>query len=211
MIRQRVRIRFRKDGDLRLISHRDLARVFERMFRRAGLKLSMSEGFHPKARVSFPSALSLGIASLAEVMEFDLAEIPEAASLEALLKEVSPSGLTITELRLLDTGEKKCRVEQFVYEFPVPQQLHEKVADSIANLLTQDSFLIEREGKKKKKSVDVRAGLDSVELEDDRVRFRLWASREASVRPREVLEVLGLDGLEKDGHFLTRTDVVLLS
>ncbi|MFT7639283.1 MAG: radical SAM-linked protein [Pirellulaceae bacterium] len=209
MIRQRVRIRFRKDGDLRLISHRDLARVFERMFRRAGLKLSMSEGFHPKARVSFPSALSLGIASLAEVLEFDLAEIPEAAALEAQLKEVTPPGLTITELRLLDANEKKCRVEQFVYEFPVPQQLHQQVADSIANLMSQDSLLIEREGKNK--PVDLRAGLDGVELDDDRVRFRLWATREASVRPREVLEVLGLASLEKDGHYLTRTDVVIFS
>jgi len=179
------------------------------MFRRAGLKLSMSEGFHPKARVSFPSALSLGIASLSEVMEFELTETPEAAFLEAQLTEVTPPGLTITELRLLDIGAKKCRVEQFVYEFPVPQQLHKQVADSIANLMSQESFLIEREGKKK--PVDLRAGLEGVELEDDRVRFRLWASREASVRPREVLEVLGLAELEKDGHYLTRTDVVLSS
>ena len=38
MIRQRVRIRFRKEEDLRWISHRDLIRVFERLFRRADLE-----------------------------------------------------------------------------------------------------------------------------------------------------------------------------
>ena len=73
-IRQRVRIHFQKVGDLRWISHRDLVRVFERIFRRAGLKLSMSEGFHPKARMSFPSALALGIAGQDEVMDVELAE-----------------------------------------------------------------------------------------------------------------------------------------
>ena len=54
MVRQRVRIRFRKQGDLRLIGHRDLVRCLERLFRRAGLPLGMSEGFHPKPRMSFP-------------------------------------------------------------------------------------------------------------------------------------------------------------
>ncbi len=113
MIRQRVRIRFCKDGDLRLISHRDLVRVFERMFRRAGLQLSMSEGFHPKARMSFPSALALGIAGLLEVMEFDLAEVLEAEDLIAILERVAPPGLTILNLRLLEEGDGKCQVERF--------------------------------------------------------------------------------------------------
>ena len=36
MVRQRVRIRFAKQGDLRLIGHRDLMRTWERLFRRAG-------------------------------------------------------------------------------------------------------------------------------------------------------------------------------
>ncbi len=35
-IRQRVRIRFGKQDDLRWASHRDLMRLWERLFRRAG-------------------------------------------------------------------------------------------------------------------------------------------------------------------------------
>ncbi|HBO42708.1 MAG TPA: hypothetical protein DD670_01970 [Planctomycetaceae bacterium] len=63
-VRQRVRIRFSKQGDLRLIGHRDLVRVMERLFRRAELPLGMSQGFHPKPRMSFPTALALGIGGL---------------------------------------------------------------------------------------------------------------------------------------------------
>lgn len=36
-IREKVRVRFRKGGDLRLVSHHDLMRTFERMLRRASL------------------------------------------------------------------------------------------------------------------------------------------------------------------------------
>ena len=58
--RVRYRIRFAKSGLLRWTSHRDLARLWERLVRRAALKLSMTEGFHPKPRIGFPSALALG-------------------------------------------------------------------------------------------------------------------------------------------------------
>jgi len=34
MVRDKVRIRFRKCGDMRLVSHHDLMRCFERMLRR---------------------------------------------------------------------------------------------------------------------------------------------------------------------------------
>ncbi len=74
MIRVRFRLRFRKREDLRWISHHDLVRTVERWLRRAGLPLRRSEGFHPKPKLSFPSALALGIAALDEVMEFELTE-----------------------------------------------------------------------------------------------------------------------------------------
>src|SRR5215475_14275688 len=83
-LRQRVRIRFTKQDDLRWISHRDLMRVWERLFRRAGVALSMTEGFHPKPRINFPSALAVGIAGLDELLEVDLSEEQTAESLQAM-------------------------------------------------------------------------------------------------------------------------------
>ncbi len=74
MVRLRVRIRFSKQGDLRLIGHRDLMRCLERVFRRAQLALGFSQGFHPKPRMTFPSALAVGIEGLDEVMEVELAD-----------------------------------------------------------------------------------------------------------------------------------------
>ena len=44
-------------------------RCLERLFRRAGLALSFSEGFHPKPRMTFPLALAVGIEGVDEVME----------------------------------------------------------------------------------------------------------------------------------------------
>src|SRR5690349_4708135 len=85
VIRQRVRIRFTKQDDLRWISHRDLIRLWERLFRRAGVALSMTEGFHPKPRMNFPSALAVGIAGTDEMLEVDFSEEYTADSLRELI------------------------------------------------------------------------------------------------------------------------------
>ena len=91
--RQRLRLRFSKQGDLRWISHRDLARAMERMVRRAGLVLRMSEGFHPKPKMAFPSALAVGIAGRAEVMELELACPADPDEVATRLNSQAPPGL----------------------------------------------------------------------------------------------------------------------
>lgn len=206
MIRLRVRIRFRKQGDLRLISHRDLVRAFERMFRRAGLKLGMSEGFHPKVRMTFPSALALGIQGDDEVMEVELAETLSASEMSERLVPLLPPGLSIKDIQVLEAGQPKARVQRFVYEFPVPEDRQDDVAGAIDRMVGQPTYIVERNGKPPQ---DVRQSLAGLELTDGAVRLILHADRQPSARPREVLETLGLADLESDGVWLTRTSVEL--
>lgn len=207
MTRHRIRLRFRKEGDLRLISHRDLVRLFERLFRRASLELSMSEGFHPKARMTFPSALALGIAATDEVMEVELAEALSAPQLVERLEPHLPPGLVIHDARVVQPGGGKPQVESFTYEFPVPEERREQVTTAIRELLSQPACLIAREGNAT--PIDLRAGLDQLEWTLGGVRMRLRPGQQASVRPREVLAAIGLADLESHGLFLTRTTVEL--
>ena len=206
-IRQRVRIHFQKVGDLRWISHRDLVRVFERIFRRAGLKLSMSEGFHPKARMSFPSALALGIAGQDEVMDVELAENEATEVIALKLDALTPPGLIIDEVRKVDASEGKARVERLVYQFPVPESRRDEVADRIHQFLSQLPYSIKREDRKE--PIDVGDSLEQLLLEDGFVRVVLRTPPIAAVRPREILMLLGIDDLEAAGHWISRTAVEL--
>src|SRR5271157_3319048 len=54
----KVRLRFAKQGDLRLVSHHDLLRCLERMLRRAQIPMASSQGFNPRPKITF--ALALG-------------------------------------------------------------------------------------------------------------------------------------------------------
>lgn len=211
MIRQRIRIRFSKTGDLRLISHRDLVRVWERLFRRAELPLSMSEGFHPKAKLNFPSALGLGIAGLDEVMEVEIAEEADVEQLRRRLEPLCPPGLEILEVTAPPQGSRKPNVVSMTYEVLVPEDRREAAAEAARELMGRPELLIERPGRSE--PIDVRAELDSLELEPQRgvLRMKLMASRQASARPREVLEAVGLGDLERQGSHLQRTHVELRS
>jgi len=70
----------------------------------------MSSGFHPKMRMSFPSALALGFESKDEVLELELQESAAPVDMDALLTGLnrqSLEGLTFLSARLLSQEEKK--------------------------------------------------------------------------------------------------------
>lgn len=205
MVRQRVRIRFTKLEDLRWISHRDLIRVWERLFRRAGVALSMTEGFHPKPRMNFPSALAVGIAGLDELLEIDLAEEHTADSLRAAITGQLPPGMTLGEIKVLPAPDHKARVQFVTFESSVPPERHAALIERIAWLLGQTSLPIERDGRTK--PLDLRPLIADLAFDGGTLCMRLRVESEGSARPREVLRALQVDNLEHEGFFLTRTRV----
>ncbi|MGO8745262.1 MAG: TIGR03936 family radical SAM-associated protein [Thermoguttaceae bacterium] len=205
MVRQRVRIRFCKQGDLRWIGHRDLATALARWFRRAGLALGMSEGFHPKPRLSFPSALAVGIAGLDEVLELELAEETTAGSLLDRLAERPLPGVSIVSIEFPPPGARKARLRSSTYEAPVPAERRAAAAERAARLLTLASCPIRRPHRSS--PVDLRPSVAELSLAEGVLRMRLLAGSQATAGPRDVLAALGLEDLEQAGCPLARTRV----
>ncbi|HEX5445651.1 MAG TPA: TIGR03936 family radical SAM-associated protein [Pirellulales bacterium] len=210
MERHRVRIRFRKEGALRLIGHRDLARAWERVFRRAGLEVRMSEGFHPKPRLSFPSALAMGVAGLDEVLD---AELTGPHSPEALLAALTPrlvEGLSIKSIEVLPAEGRASRVERVAYELPIPGERQAALAERLARW--PEAATAERArgaGQGGRKPVDLADLVEHIELCEGVLRLEVKVSGEGTARPRELLAALGLDDLERQGAYFTRTAVKL--
>jgi len=207
MVRQRARIRFSKQGDLRLIGHRDLVRALERLFRRAGLRLEMSQGFHPKPRMSFPSALALGIEGRREVMELELAEPLGADELLARLSARAMAGLQFPSAEILAPGAKKARLRSAAYEVPVPAARQAEAAAQAERLMAGSTGPVQRPGGGP--AIDVRPFLEALGIEDGVLRMRLRAGPQRSAGPRDVLAALGLADLEQQGEVMARTDVEL--
>jgi len=229
----RLHIRFTKREDVRWISHRDLARVWERLLRRAGLQLAFSQGFHPKPRISFPSALALGIEALDEVVELEVLGEVDLASIGDLLRREMPPGMDLLELRALDTALGKAKVLGASYRIPhqlttdrcsEPLQPGNEAGDQtnssgevaclehlqqrIEQVQQQPQVHIDREGKTI--SCSTNDPYFELRIEGDYFIFSLPNLAQGSIRPSELLAHMGLGRLLEDGLTLQRTAVHLL-
>ena len=101
---ERYRAVYSKRGNARFLSHIDLIHVLERAFRRAGVDVAKSQGFHPKMLMTYAPALALGMEGLAEPMEFRAPFLYEEEGFMKCLNRVLPPGLRITGIERLVPG-----------------------------------------------------------------------------------------------------------
>lgn len=101
----RYRLGYSKLGPAAFLSHLDLVRHLPRAFRRAGLEIFYSRGFHPKPGLSFGPALGLGIPSLGELLDVKLVDRLGAEEILRRLRLVSPPGIDFTTGTALLEGE----------------------------------------------------------------------------------------------------------
>lgn len=223
--RIRYRVRFAKIGLLRWISHRDLATLWERLTRRASLPLSMTEGFHPKPRIGFPSALALGIEGLDEVVEIDLCEELSAPELFDRLAADNQPGLRINSVQQLPAECGKAKLERGDYIITIPKSADlQQATDAIALLKQQDTVTIDRKGKTVTANVSTefpvlelravdesqdRIKHDSKHEHNQRLHLSIMATDGASLKPSDILSLLNLQAWFPDGAKITRTRVVL--
>ena len=86
-----LRIKFEKTSLAKYISHLDLSRVFARALARAKIEVAHSEGFNPRPKIVFASAIPLGIESICEFADI---KTPETQIFEKI-KDVFPEGINI--------------------------------------------------------------------------------------------------------------------
>jgi radical SAM-linked protein len=181
----------------------------ERVFRRAELRLGMSEGFHPKPRMSFPSALALGIAGGNEVMELELADDSGDAELLDRLSAATVPGLEFLHVEHVPEGVKKAQLRSSSYEMEIPPNRVRQAETQVRELIAAESFPVERP--RGGKTVDPCRCLEHLEIDSGTLRMRLAVLSQGGASPRDVLTALGLQDLEWEGCYLTRTQVELQS
>ncbi|MDR1205362.1 MAG: TIGR03936 family radical SAM-associated protein [Peptococcaceae bacterium] len=96
-----LRMKYRKTEAGRYLSHLDMARTIERTFRRAELPLVFSAGFNPHPKISFASALAVGVTSDGEYLDAELSELCRAEGVPALADKISRAAPKVIELLAL--------------------------------------------------------------------------------------------------------------
>jgi radical SAM-linked protein len=204
----KIRLRFHKDGDLRLISHHDLLRTFERMLRRSNVPFRSTEGFNPKPRVVFALSLALGIIGHEEVVEIEFTEEVSADTIRERLSSQAPSGLTFTSARIVDKS-LTAHVRQVTYRMNVPAARLANVAAAVGALRLATELWVERT-RPHARRIDIRPYVRECRIGNGALEMDLVVTPTGTARPEEILSFLNLESCLQEGAVLERIRLELV-
>ena len=156
---RKIRITFSKRGPAKYLSHLELVRAFVRAFKRAGVSLVYSKGYHPMPKLSFAAALPVGTESLHETLEVQWHDSGSGRRLRDKIGEQLPSGLEIKTLEVLEREAVSLKSKEIQYEI----SFHGVKAgeDRLEQFLASDFFPVTKKGKKGDRKIDARAQVKS--------------------------------------------------
>lgn len=189
-IQYRYRLTFSKRDSLRFVGHLDLAKTWERVFRRAEFPIVYSQGFNPQPKMQLASALPLGISSDCELLDVWCREPVAVGEAAARLNAVSPPGLRTLHVEEVDSKAPALQnlVTSADYLIEVDEADSEPLAGIVTAVVAQSAIIRERRGK----SYDLRPLILGLELREGGVWARLAQGSQGTGRPDELLEAMGL-------------------
>jgi radical SAM family uncharacterized protein/radical SAM-linked protein len=157
----RVRLRFRKTGGMRFLSHLEMINLFSRAVARARIPIRFSQGFHPHPKFSFATALSVGVESRAEYMDMEIAAGYGADRIKETLNTVLPEGMEILEASEIPLRAESLSVmmEKTRYRVTLPETVALDLPSSVERFLKLESCPLLREKKGKTFKLDLRREL----------------------------------------------------
>jgi radical SAM-linked protein len=197
---QRLRITFAKGDEVKYISHLDLMRAWERALRRAQIPLAYSQGFNPRPRLFFASALPVGFTSRAEVLDVVLQQRMGLREFASRVRKQLPAGLELKSVAEIPPTlpAPSAQVVAAEYEVVVESQdaLHDMQA-RLDKLLAASSIPRRRERPDGAREYDLRPLIQRLWVIGQRqgayvLGMRLQADEGGTGRPDEVMATLGL-------------------
>jgi radical SAM-linked protein len=197
---QRIRVQFGKGDPLKYISHLDLARTWERVFRRAGLPVAHSQGFNPRPRFQIAAALPVGVTGEGELLDIWLSDPLSPEQVTERLRAAAPPGLGIGHAEEVELSAPSLQSQMQAADYRAVVHSKESVDGlrvRIQEFLALPSLLRPRQHKGKWQTYDLRPLVQTLEVEagegQERVlSMRLQANAQGAGRPDEVLDALGL-------------------
>jgi len=206
MFKKKVRLRFTKKGEVRFISHLELAHLFYRASKRADLPLSHSEGFHPMPRIIFATALPVGMETLMEIVDMELEGGITPLEVKERLNQTLPFGIEIMEAKEVPlSSPTTSQLHRSVYWIPLDHLISKEEATSrLQKAFEKKGLLLHQERKGKQRRVDIWPLIERMEAKEGEseagesphwgVELVLRKGMGRSAKPTEILgAILGLE------------------
>ena len=209
------RLRYGRSGSAVWISHLDMMRLFQRAFARAGIRIRHSAGFNPHALISIALPMSVGTASVCEVLDFSVESgCDDLGSLPARLNACLPEGVRVFEAYESDRKIRELRRLRARVTLTFDAGAPAGAREQIEALFAREEIIVLK--KKKKEGFvpeNIRPMIVSMDVtQPDRTHIALEAvvcALEPSLNPEYLLRALEneLPDLKPDGTAICRLEV----
>lgn len=110
-------VAYRRSSSAAFVPHLAMVRTFERVWQRLDAPIVLSQGFHPKARMSFAQPLPLGVTSDAELCVVQVQKSIHLDTISHAINSVLPAGVVVDALAILEHIPQTPRV-------PAPMEVY---------------------------------------------------------------------------------------
>lgn len=195
----KLRLEITKGEEIRYISHLDYASAIQRAIIRAKLPIAYSEGFNPHMKLSFASALAVGVTSQAEYVDLECKEEIDFNQAVKSLALTLPAGFIIKGAKYIQENVPAlmASVNLATYDVTVPLLAGDKgiIEDSIRWFNKAETVFYTRQSPKGKKEIEVKQymaqDITVVALEKAvRLTLEIKITPTGSIKPGEVLTAL---------------------
>ncbi len=205
---QIVRLKYRKGETVRFTSHLDVVRIFERAFRRAGVNLAYSQGFHPHPKIAYSPPLPVGYTSSSEYLDVQYFR-EHSQDLVRSVNRVLPKGLEFIKSVPLLAKQRSlsAMINLSEYRVILPKSFDQSYLNkSINEYLGRDEIIVDRVKANATVSLDIRPYIESIETgkENDTLHITVNFDQGRTARVSEILD--GMLNLTEDEIALSQVE-----
>ena len=143
-----IRAVFEKSGRAVFISHLDLLRTMQRAIKRSGIPVWYSQGYNPHIYLNFPLALSLGVTSRTEFMDFAVTEECDNNVILNKLNAVMPEGLKIISVAEPVCANKEIGFAEYIIKLK-SEKSSEYMLEALDRMMSMETIEIDKRSKSK--------------------------------------------------------------
>lgn len=160
-------VSYSRRGNISYLGHLEILQLIFRSLRRAGIRTHFSRGFNPSPKISFGSALPVGLESEAEFFIMDLPEpLTDLQKTLDHLNSCLPPGLFVNDIDLHEGKIPQSIINS--YSVQLPRELTDNENSAIADYLDTDCFFVSRRRKNEDKDLDIRPLVKEMSLTNGR-------------------------------------------
>ncbi len=190
-----VRVKYKKSGDLKYLSHLDMQNIIIKMLNRCAFKMDYTNGYNPTPKISFSSALGLFMESDCEFFDFCIFDDIKETNIKNLLSKNANQNLIIDSIKIYD--EKPVSLDKTIewahYEVELISNENKiNILNTIKERILDENFEIKKENKKKKTSQNIKVAksLKEAKIFNDKLYITLKTGTNQSDIPNIRCDVL---------------------